>query len=145
MQTPFSVEEPIMSLTTFSFWDVTSGKQVKLPQPSIDVVLKPNRSSELCEFETPAHANTVVATDLVDGNGAQLARRVSRPEPLKFLTFCKDPKLRIQRKDDSILVSAAAPLKGLVLSVDPNKPEARWEDNCFGLVPNETVSVGVKD
>lgn len=134
-----------------SAWDIESGKEVPLPadETKRSVRLKPNQSNELAKLEIPHAGQTVIAARLVDEEGAQLARWVSWPEPLKFVRFKQSLAVRVKVENSSagdvVALSADAPVKGVVISVPIEEGEdAVFADNFVDLVPGEEIRIGVK-
>ena len=134
-----------------SAWDIESGKEVPLPadEAKRSVRLKPNQSNELAKLEIPHAGQTVIAARLVDEEGAQLARWVSWPEPLKFVRFKQSLAVTVKVENSSagdvVALSADAPVKGVVISVPIEEGEdAVFADNFVDLVPGEVIRIGVK-
>lgn len=135
-----------------SAWDIETGKEVPLPvdEAKKSLRLKPNQSNELAKLEIPHAAQTVIAARLVNEDGTQLARWVSWPEPLKFVRFRPDLAVSVKVESSSaggdvVLLSADAPVKGVVVSVPIEDGEdAVFADNFVDLVPGEEIRIGVR-
>lgn len=87
---------------------------------SVTTTLKANVATELTSFWVPNAETAVVAAYLHCANKRNLlARMVSWPDPLKFLKFSEDPKVSVvvDEREDWVVVTANAPVKGLVLAV----------------------------
>jgi beta-mannosidase len=142
-------QEAVLHLTA---WDIETGAQVALGEArERSVRLQPNQSNELTHLEIPNAAQTVVAARLASETGAQLARWVSWPEPLKYVRFKKDVEVRVTVErsragaGDVVVVRADAPVKGVVLSVPLSEGEdAAFDDNFVDLVPGEEMRIGVE-
>lgn len=139
-------------VVTFSAFDIESGKPVGgFNVGPREATLKPNCSTELTAFWVPGAEKAVVAGYLhsVKDEGKLLARCVSWPDPLKFLKFSEDPKVKIvvKEREGKVVVTSEAPVKGLVLAVadEDDGEDAEWEDNGIDMVPGESVVVGVKE
>lgn len=116
--------------------------------------LPPNRTTELGSIDIPNASGTVVAAVLTDtSSGETLARWVSWPEPLRLVHLAHDVAVTIKydaavpgKDKQTLLVSATAPVTGVVLSVplDGGDDDAVFEDNCVDLVPGETLRISVR-
>lgn len=130
-------------------WDVVSGNEISSRALRHGLVLEPNRSIEISEFEVPIRnkdgndqSQVVIAAYLIE-HGSQVARTVNWPEPLKYTHLQKPKKLEVRLSSDaqSVQISAEVPVKGVALeSADDG---VVFLDNCVDIVPGETVSVGV--
>ena len=93
-------------------------------------------------------ARIVVAAYLFDNkDGAQLARYVNWPEPLKYahLQRPKGVQVEIVGGGEAVEVSAEVPIKGVAVEVaDDDADTVVWEDNCVDVVPGEKIRLGVK-
>lgn len=133
-------------------WDVETGEETFSEVVAKDIVLPENRSTEILARDVPvAHkgageeARTVVAAYIVSKEGgAQLARYVNWPEPLKYLHLQKPQQLKAVLNDDltAVEVSAEVPIKGLALECDDDA--VIFSDNLVDIVPGEVVSIGIK-
>lgn len=139
------VEELDVTLKLAAF-DIESGKGVALPESDRSLTLLANRSTELSRIDIPNAEWTVIVAYLEDTKtGAQLARWVSWPEPLKYLRFRPDVEVTTKVHGDRVVLGTNAPVKGVVLEVPLEEgADAKWEDNFIDLVPGEEVTVGVK-
>lgn len=124
-------------------------------------------AAERCDAgEEDEEQRTVVAVVLSIGH-AQIARAVNWPEPLKYVHFPKpEVKLRLAstssdseranglgptsghaQEADVVVMSADAPVKGLVIEVKDHEKigsPVAFADNGIDLVPGESVSIGVE-
>ncbi|KAI0650246.1 glycoside hydrolase family 2 protein [Trametes meyenii] len=119
-----------------------------------DVLLAPNAATELWEGPLPGQPvrtklsevprTIVVSVRLLDAGGAVLGRYSNWPEPFKYITFPADVGLRIAVRADGehVELSAAKPVKGLVLDVD-GADDAQWSDQAIDLVPGDPQVVRV--
>lgn len=133
-------------------WDVETGKETFSEVVAKGIVLHENRSTEILARDVPVeHENqgeetrTVVAAYIVSkDSGAQLARYVNWPEPLKYLHLQKPKQLKAVLNDDltAVEVSAEVPIKGLALECDDDA--VVFSDNLVDIVPGEVVSIGVR-
>ncbi|KAJ5604693.1 hypothetical protein N7510_009847 [Penicillium lagena] len=142
--------EPRKATLKLSAYDIRSGSRVSLPKnvEEQNLVLPPNRTTEITSINIPDPDNTVVAAYIDDSDTTErLARWVSWPEPLRLLHLSPDLLIntRISELGDRVFVSANAPVKGVVLSVPMTElgEDAVFEDNFVDLVPGETVDIGV--
>lgn len=139
--------ETVLKLNAF---DISTGKEVELPEGEKErkVVLKSNGTTEIGEISIPDAGKTVIVAYLEDAKtGEQLARWVDWPQPLKFVVFKKgvEVKIDVGEGEKEVSISANAPIKGVVLSVQMAEGEdATWEDNFVDLVPGEVVKIGVE-
>lgn len=143
--------EPQKATLRLMAYDIRSGSCVSLPknEEQRNVVLAPNRTTEIGSISIPDPDNTVVAAYLDDSQSTErLARWVSWPEPLRLLHFSHDLDIntRVSESGDMVFLSANAPVKGVVLSVPMTEPgeDAVFEDNFVDLVPGEMVEIGVQ-
>lgn len=134
---------------SFAAHDITSGEAAAVSQPTAPTgtTIKPNCATELVTIEVPFPTTTVVSATLRSLTGEVLARCISWPDPLKFVTFAEDPQVLVRIKDgrDEVVVKCAKPVKGLVLQVPLEEgDDAGWGDNCVDVVPGEEVRVPVR-
>jgi len=141
-------------------WDVETGHETRRVTVATDLVLPPNRSTEVTVMDVQgawagAEKRTIVAAYLVrrggdgdgDGDGdegVQLARYVNWPEPLKHLHLQKPQALRAELAPggEAVLLSAEVPVKGV--AVECADEAVRFDDNLVDLVPGEVVSIPVR-
>ncbi|KAI1138178.1 glycoside hydrolase family 2 protein [Hypoxylon sp. FL0543] len=108
-------------------WDVETGRLTYSETVNKDpLVLLRNQSTEIAAFDVPEPrkdegvdaGRTVVAAYLVSrADGAQLARYVNWPEPLKYLHLPKPKRLRAELSGDyaTVEIEAEVPVKGVAL------------------------------
>ncbi|KUJ20618.1 glycoside hydrolase family 2 protein [Mollisia scopiformis] len=129
-------------------FEIETGKEVELGERERDVVLEGNQTTELLEVELGKEAEKMVVVAYLDDSktGERLARWVDWPEPLKFVHFSKNPNVQAKVVGQEVVLSADAPIKGVMLSVPISEggDDARWDDNFVDLVPGEEVRIGVK-
>ncbi|KAI0383480.1 glycoside hydrolase family 2 protein [Hypomontagnella monticulosa] len=135
-------------------WDVETGLETYSETVNKEpLVLPKNQSTEIVAFDVPEPkkdegidaSRTVVAAYLVRReDGAQLARYVNWPEPLKYLHLAKPAQLRAELSDDNttVKVSAEVPVKGV--AVESEDDDVKFEDNLVDIVPGEVVSIKVR-
>ncbi|KAF3057388.1 Beta-mannosidase B [Daldinia childiae] len=135
-------------------WDVDTGRETYSETVNKEpLVLPKNQSTEIVAFDVPETkkdegidaSRTVVAAYLVSRDGgAQLARYVNWPEPLKYLHLAKPTQLRAELSDDltTVNVSAEVPVKGV--AVESEDDDVKFEDNLVDIVPGEVVSIKVR-
>ncbi|CDO71388.1 Glycoside Hydrolase Family 2 protein [Trametes cinnabarina] len=86
---------------------------------------------------------------LLDADGTVLGRYSNWPEPYKYIHFPADVGLQIVVTPDAdgtrdrAELSAARPIKGMVLDVD-GPDDARWSDQAIDLVPGDPQVVFVE-
>jgi beta-mannosidase len=138
--------QELQATLKLSAFDIETGKEIPLPVEEMELMLKPNQTTEISRVDIPAVETTAVVAYLDDTETSErLARWVSWPEPLKFIQFSPDLKVSARISDDAVFLSAKRPAKGVVVSVPIEEGEdAVWEDNFVDLVPGEVVRVGVK-
>lgn len=131
-------------------WDLVTGKETYSKFLDEGIVLEPNRSVEITDFEIPVQKKdadeelrTVVAAYLIY-NGKQVARHVNWPEPLKYAHLQKPQELKVKLSlaGDALEITAEVPVKGVAVESEDDK--VVFADNCVDVVPGETVSIGVK-
>jgi len=151
--------EPLSAILKLAAYDIVTGKEVALLHASkkeTKLTLKPNQTTEITRIDIPKPDTTVVVAYLDAGSGASsspssehLARWISWPEPLKYLTFAPDMAvdLKVEAGSDGVdhvVMSSKTPLKGVVVSVAiEHGADAVFDDNFIDLVPGEEVRVGV--
>lgn len=135
-------------------WDVETGRETYSETVNKEpLVLPKNQSTEIVALDVPEPkkdegidaSRTVVAAYLVRrDDGAQLARYVNWPEPLKYLHLAKPAYLRAELSDDYAMVnvSAEVPVKGV--AVESEDDDIKFEDNLVDIVPGEVVSIKVR-
>lgn len=130
-------------------FDVETGEETYSETVARDTLLKENRSTEILAADVPGGSEnagrTVVAAYVLDTHtGAQLARYVNWPEPLKYLHLQKPRELKAVLNGEGTVVeiSAEVPVKGLAVECEDDG--VRFEDNLVDIVPGEVVSIGVK-
>lgn len=138
----------ISCVLKLSAFDIESGKEVGLKDEEKKIVLDANQTTELLEIELGKEAEKTVIVAYLDDekSGERLARWVDWPEPLKFVHFSKTPNVQARIDGDVAVLSADAPVKGVMLSVPMSGggEDAKWDDNFVDLVPGEEVRIGVK-
>lgn len=139
-------------------FDLSTGNKVYSSIIVKDVTLGSNRTTELASIPVPGLAGGDSPSDddlrkvvhvayLMSQDGMQLSRRVSWPEPMKYLHFPQSRGLAVNLKDGVVSARADVPVKGLAFEVDRNWKGVEgvvWGDNLVDLVPGETVEVKVK-
>lgn len=132
-------------------WDVVSGKEIYSGIIHRGLVLEPNRTVEISDFEIPIGkgkdeddvSRVVVAAYLIE-EGKQVARYVNWPEPLKYTHLQKPKRLEVRVCSDAgrVEISVEVPVKGVALESEDDA--VVFLDNCVDIVPGETVSIGAK-
>ena len=119
--------------------EVTSGEQTWLHCQSVR--LSKNQSTDLLDvlLLEPAEKVIFVARLLKDDH--VVARYFDWPQPLKYLDLPK-PDIAMRIEGEMIHLSAALPVKGLVLDADDD--DVDFDDNCFDLVPGDAQVVQAK-
>ncbi|KAI5807728.1 family 2 glycosyl hydrolase [Peziza echinospora] len=137
-------------------YDVVTGEEryKAVLTPDGGVALAANQTTELADILVPGTGSAAPSEDeirglvhvvyLVDGDGRQVARRVSWPEPLKYVHLQRPRGLKVEwsGKEGRVLVSSDVPVKGFALEVKEEGVVVL--DNCVDVVPGEVVSLGVK-
>jgi beta-mannosidase len=140
--------EPLDTVLKLSAFDIETGKEVEIPMEEKErkVQLRENGTTEIGSLAIPEAGKTAVVAYIEDSKtGELLARWVDWPEPLKFVQFKKGVEVKIEVGEGEVRISADAPVKGVVLSVDIEEGEdAVWEDNFVDLVPGEMVKIKVE-
>lgn len=140
-----SLEERKGSLTVKSY-DIITG-QPKATKTWPTLTLPPNRSTELATWTTTIndddeHYRTVTVAYFHDSSlGHQLARSTSWPEPLKYVPFQQPKTLQFSVLDGMVSISSEVPVKGVMLELEDETEDVKWDDNGFDLLPNDTVTV----
>ncbi|PNY29687.1 Beta-mannosidase B [Tolypocladium capitatum] len=131
-------------------WDVESGEETYAQTVSAKQLLRANRSTEIMAMDVPVatpaaglETRTVVAAYLYR-DGAQVARYVNWPEPLKYLHLQRPRRLcaRLSHDGRAVCISAEVPVKGVAVECEDD--EVRFDDNLVDVVPGEVVSIGVR-
>ncbi|KAI0824742.1 glycoside hydrolase family 2 protein [Trametes gibbosa] len=121
------------------------------------VVLAPNAATELWAGALPGQPvrtslgevprTIVVSARLLDADGSVLARTSNWPEPYKYIAFPAPSevalRVAVQPDGEHVELSAAKPVKGLVLDV-AGEDDAEWSDQAIDLVPGDPQVVRVK-
>ena len=144
--------EPRTCAVLLKAWDISSGKETHSDTVKKGIVLKANQTTEIAEVKIPLpekdkdeENRTVMAAYLIDGDGNQIARHVSWPEPLKYAPLQQPSKLVVDlSKDaDSLQLSAEVPVKGVAVELPEGKGKVM--DNGVDLVPGETVVIPISE
>lgn len=143
-------------------FDVATGTLIHEETMHKSFELLANRSTEIAAFPVPVRSSgdgscgaesVVVAAYLLDvKTGAQRARYVNWPEPLKYAPLQRPRELVVRLGDsgDVVEISAEVPLKGVVVEWEESEEEAAagrgvvLEDNGVDVVPGEVVKIGVR-
>jgi beta-mannosidase len=100
------------------------------------VTLLPNQATELGTVPYTRNKQLVINARLLK-DGAALARTALWPEPFKYLDI-PDPEIKLAREDDTIIISAVRPAKGVLLSADAN---VSWDDNMLDILPGDPQTI----
>ena len=133
--------EAVLKLSCF---DIETGNPISLPDNEAEryVMMKPNQSNEITRLTIPNADQTVVVAYLDDLEGNRLARWVSWPEPLKYVRFMKNLKVKVKVENDEVLLNTNAPAKGVIVAVPIEEgDDAVFEDNFVDLVPGEVIRI----
>ena len=133
----------------FKLYDITHKKSLEAPK-SQTFTLKPNCTTALTTFK-PADAQedsyVILCAALFDNStGAEVCRKVSWPEPYRYLDLPQDSMVEVKVEGEDVTMSCGQfPVKGLVAYVHyEDGEEADWEDNIWDLTPGDVVSVAAK-
>lgn len=132
-------------------FDIASGGIVFSTTLFESFVLRPNRSTEILEYEVPAETRNadetlyrlVLVASLIE-SGVQIARSVNWPEPLKYVQLLCGLSLMVSYYEDqgTLKLWCDQAVKGVGLSC-PGK-EVVFEDNCVDLIPMEPLYMKVR-
>jgi beta-mannosidase len=134
-------------------YDLTSRKEISLGSDAKQkFTLRPNCSTELRTLKSPPDIKedsyVILAASLHDmQTGDEIARKVSWPEPYRYLDLPEDTSIKVNIVDEETveLECAEFPAKGVLAYVDPaDGEEPEWEDNMHDLMPGEKMRLGVK-
>ncbi|KAF8474183.1 beta-mannosidase [Kalaharituber pfeilii] len=144
-------------------FEATSGKEVFSGTLKDGITVEANRTTELLEILLPgvnsenlalldpgAHdavRRIVHAVYLVSESGEQLTRRVSWPEPLKYVHLARPKRLvvDVDAEKGEVRAKAEVPVKGLAFGIKGGKgADVVWGDNLVDVVPGEEVVVKVR-
>jgi beta-mannosidase len=137
------------SLTVKSY-DIITGKLKGMNTWPIRI-LPANRSTELATWATSfhnedEHYRTVTVAYLYDaGPGQQLASSTNWPEPLKYVPFQQPKNLHFNVLNGVLLIRSEVPVKGVMLELEDDTDDVKWEDNGFDLIPHDIVAVRAHD
>ncbi|KAI0637996.1 glycoside hydrolase family 2 protein [Trametes polyzona] len=145
--------EPRRATLELTAFDLHSGWTERLTR---EAVLAPNAATELCEGALPGQPvrtalsevprTIVVSARLLDADGSVLARTSNWPEPYKYIKFPTPEevalRITVQPDGEHVELSAAKPVKGIVLDVDG--ADAEWSDQAIDLFPGDPQRVRVK-
>ena len=75
--------------------------------------------------------------------GAEIARKVSWPEPYRYLDLPRDTEVSVKVSGDQVeLECGKYPAKGVLAYVDiESGEEPEWVDNMWDMMPGEKVTV----
>ena len=147
----FKQEEVEVELRLTAY-DLASRKGVDLGKASSKkVTLGINSTTEITELKDLPDVVTedsylVLAAFLIDVNtGKEIARKVSWPEPYRYLDVPNE-KIEVKVDGDKVtVINGSAPVKGLLLYADEKDgEEPDWLDNMFDLMPGEQIEVEAK-
>lgn len=104
------------------------------------VELSPNQATELGTVPFVQEKQHVIGARLLK-DGAILARTALWPEPFKYAAL-PDPEIQLERLDqDTIVVSALRPAKGVLLSTNHH---LTWSDNMLDVLPGDAQTLTVE-
>ena len=131
-------------------YDIAYKKEVELGEHAkSSFTLKPNQSIELTKFRAPEAVKEdsyVILSATLFSGAKQLARKVSWPEPYRYLDLPEDSSVGVQVEDEAVkLTCGNYPVKGLVAYVhEEDGEDAEWEDNMWDLMPGDVVETQAK-
>ncbi len=131
-------------------YDIAYKKEVELgAQAKSKFTLEANQSTELTKFKSPEAVKEdsyVILSATLFSGGKQIARKVSWPEPYRYLDLPEDSGVAIQAEGDHVkLTCGKYPVKGLMAYVHHRDGEdAEWEDNMWDLMPRDVVEIEAK-
>ncbi|KAE8550245.1 hypothetical protein EYB25_006466 [Talaromyces marneffei] len=135
-------------------FDLYTENFVEYENDSRQVSLLPGQNTDLGTLTNPSAVDAdsliILSANLIDGNGAVVARFVDWPEPFRYLNWPKGTKLTttiLTRPEadgwETVEIESNNPIKGFLLDVESGEmPE--WEDNMVDLLPGDKVQVRVK-
>jgi beta-mannosidase len=147
-----NIEEVKVELRLRMF-DVAKGREVELREEVRKriVTLEPSSSTELGEIKCPETVEEssyiVLAATLHDPDtGAETCRKVSWPEPYRYLDLPADSGVEVQVEGENVQLRCGSfPVKGLLAYVHHEDGEdADWADNMWDMMPGERVKVAAR-
>ena len=124
------------------FVSIASGKEIKPPVVKENIEVEPNTTVPVGNgmISTTKEESHVLALRACTQDGPVI-RDCDWPQPLKYLDFA-NRKLNIRHtSNDSVVVDAQRPVKGLVFQ----ERDGVWlEDNCIDVVPGDAQTVRVR-
>lgn len=117
------------------FISIRTGKEIRNPIIK-EVDVRPLGTTEISMGDTPENEPTAVVATLLDEKNNIMSRETDWPQPLKHITF-PNRGLDIDVRGEELVITAAKPVKGLVLLNDG----VQWSDNCLDIAPFEEQRV----
>lgn len=100
-----------------------------------------NRTTELVEDLSVNDKMAVQAIMRDTRDGHVIARASDWPQPLKYVTICASPDVKVSVLDGKLEIRANAPVKGLVVSVVPDDRDVDFEDNGVDVFPDDVYTI----
>ena len=140
----FMMEEQEIELH-LRMYDIAHKKEIDLGEHGLSkFTLKANQSTELTTFKSPEEVKEdsyIILSATLFSEGKQIARKVSWPEPYRYLDLPEDCPVDVKIDGELVkLTCGKYPVKGLVAYVHHDDGEdAVWEDNMFDLMSGDVV------
>ncbi|KAL2007512.1 hypothetical protein VTN00DRAFT_8950 [Thermoascus crustaceus] len=110
--------------------------------------LKPNQSTEFTMVKCPPAVKEtsyiILSASMHSADtGAEIARKVSWPEPYRYLDLPRETEVEIKVDGDWVLLKCGQyPAKGVMVYVDEKSgEEPEWSDNLWDMMPGEMITV----
>lgn len=129
-------------------YDIAHRREVDLgPAAKATYTLEANKTTEFATVKSPLVVEEtsyiILSASLHDAaTGDEIARKVSWPEPYRYLDLPRDTEVKVNVSGEQVeLECGKYPAKGVLAYVDDESgEEPDWEDNFWDLMPGEKVA-----
>lgn len=130
-------------------YDIAHRREVDLGAVSkATYILEANKPTDFPTVKSPSAVEEtsyiILSASLHDATaGAEISRKVSWPEPYRYLDLPEDTEVKVNVSGEQVeLECGKYPTKGVLAYVDDESgEEPDWEDNFWDLMPGEKVTV----
>lgn len=130
-------------------YDIAHRREVDLGAAAkATYTLEANKTTEFATVNSPPTVEEssyiILSASLHDAaTGAEIARKVSWPEPYRYLNLPQDTVINVNVSGEKVeLECGKYPAKGVLAYVDDESgEEPDWEDNFWDLMPGDKVTV----
>lgn len=130
-------------------YDIAHRREVDLGAAAkTTYILEANKTTEFATVKSPSAVEEtsyiILSASLHDADtGAEISRKVSWPEPYRYLDLPQDTEVKVNVSGENVeLECGKYPAKGVLAFVDDESgEEPDWEDNFWDMMPGEKVTV----